>query len=185
MTLAAALVLGLSLSAPARAPAVKLGPPPAPPPSCVRYRAQAERNELLPEGEVAAWATAALERAALLDPASPCFVHVRITAGPISTMGRQDGFVAHVSASTRRFFRDGKLVTREKGLLVVQAHREDVIPRIHEFVDEFVAGIVTTAPTTPAAAAPPPAAPPAGAPRTPAAAPGPPPTRSPAPAPRP
>lgn len=150
MVLGAAVLLGLSLSAPTRAPAVKLAAPAQPPAAaCERYRVLAEQNALAPEAEVAAWATAALQRAALLDPASPCFVHVRITAGPISTRGREDGFVAHVSASTRRFLRDGKLVTRERGLLVVQARRDEVVPRVHDFVDEFVAGLVTSAPVPP------------------------------------
>jgi hypothetical protein len=144
---AAAVLLGLVVSAPVRAPAKATGAPAAQPPPvvCTRYRVQAEKNELVPDAEVARWTTAALERAALLDPASPCFVHVRITAGPIRTGGKEDGFVAHVSSSTRRFFRDGKLVTREKGMLFVEPHREEVVARVRSFVDEFVAGLVTTA----------------------------------------
>jgi hypothetical protein len=157
MALAAAL-LGLALTAPVRAPAT--APPPAP---CTRFRVQAEKNDLAPDAEVAAWTSAALDHRALLDPASPCFVHVRITAGPIRTGGKEDGFVAHVAASTRRLQRDGKLVTREKGMLFVEARRDAVIPRVRAFVDDFVAGLATTAaaagapaaPTRPAAAPPP------------------------------
>lgn len=141
MVLGAAL-LGLALSAPVKVPAKAVAPPPVP---CTRYRVLAEKNALLPDAEVAAWATSALGKAALLDPASPCFVHVRITAGPLRTAGKEDGFVAHVSASTRRLLRDGKLVTHEKGMLLVEAHREDLLPRVHAFLDEFVAGLVTTA----------------------------------------
>jgi hypothetical protein len=145
---AATVLLGLALSAPVRAPAKAVGAPAAqpaqPPAACTRYRVLAEKNELVPDAEVAAWATAALEKASLLDAASPCFVHLRITAGPIRSGGKEDGFVAHVSASTRRFFRDGKLVTREKGMLFVEAHREEVVPRVRSFVDDFVAGLVTT-----------------------------------------
>lgn len=146
MVLGAAALLGVTLSTAAGAPAAKVVAPaqhaPAP---CTRYGVLAEANELVPAAEVAAWASAALQRAALLDPGSPCFVHVRITAGPIRTGGKTDGFVAHVSTSTRRFLRDGKLVTREKGMLLVEPRREDVVPRAHEFVDAFVAALATTA----------------------------------------
>jgi len=149
MALGAAALLGLALSAPVKAPAQ---PPPVP---CTRYRVQAEKNDLAPEAEVAAWTAAALDHVALLDPASPCFVHVRITAGPIRTGGKEDGFVAHVSASTRRFLRDGKLVTREKGMLLVEARRDVLVPRVRSFVEDFVTGLTTTAaapgaPTAPA-----------------------------------
>jgi hypothetical protein len=149
MVLGAAALLGLALSAPVRAPARAVGAPaaqaPQPPAACTKYRVLAEKNDLAPDTEVAAWASGALEKAALLDLASPCFVHLRITAGPIRTGGKEDGFVAHVSASTRRFFRDGKLVTREKGMLFIDPRREDVVPRVRSFVDDFVAGLVTTA----------------------------------------
>lgn len=158
MILGAAVVLGLALSAPVRAPATPVGSPAAaaakaaqPPAACTGYRVLAEKNDLAADADVAAWATAALEKAALHDPASPCFVHVRITAGPIRTGGKEDGFVAHVSTSTRRFFRDGKLVTRERGMLFVEPRREDVVPRVKGFVDDFVAGLVTTAPPSGAA----------------------------------
>lgn len=145
MVLGAAALLGLALSTPVRAPAAKVaGPAQQVPAPCTRYGVLAEENEVAPAGEVAAWASAALQRAALLDPASPCFVHVRITAGPLRTGGKVDGFVAHVSASTRRYLRDGKLVTREKGLLVVEPRPGDVAPRVHEFVDAFVASLATT-----------------------------------------
>ena len=153
MSFGAAVLLGLALSAP---PASAPPPPRATQPSgapvarasrqppplvCTSYRVLVEQNELAPEAEVAGWATAALGRAALLDPASPCFVHVRITAGPTRTGGREDGFVAHVAASTRRFFRDGKLVTREKGMLFIEPRREGVVARARTFVEEFVAGL--------------------------------------------
>jgi hypothetical protein len=145
MVLGAAALLGLALSTPVRAPAAKVAGPAQPGVApCTRYGALAEENDLVLAGDVAAWATAALERAALLDPASPCFVHVRITAGPLRTGGKVDGFVAHVSASTRRYLRDGKLVTREKGLLVVEPRAADVAPRVHAFVDAFVASLATT-----------------------------------------
>lgn len=154
--IAATVLLGLALSAqpaasaPVRSPARPVGAPAAraaapPPVACAGYRVLAEKNDLTSDAQVATWATAALEQAALLDPASPCFVHVRITAGPIRTGGKEDGFVAHVSTSTRRFFRDGKLVTREKGMLFVEPRREDLLPRVKGLVDDFVAGLVTAA----------------------------------------
>lgn len=157
MSFGAAVLLGLALAAPpapappappatratqaAGAPGAARGAQPAPPVVCTRYRVLAEKNELASDEEVAGWATAALEHAALLDPASPCFVHVRITAGPTRTGGKEDGYVAHVAASTRRFFRDGKLVTREKGMLFIEPRREAVVPRVRTFVEEFVAGL--------------------------------------------
>jgi hypothetical protein len=137
MTFGSALLLGLALSAPASAAAPGRAPPaPAP---CTKYRVQAEKNELAAEGDVAAWATAALEKAALFDARSPCYVHVRITAGPIRSGGRQDGWVAHVALSTRRYLREGKLVTREKGMLLVEAEREPLVARAREFLQGWIA----------------------------------------------
>lgn len=126
-------LLGLALAAPGT-PAVR--PPPARE-TCTRYQVMAERNALAPEAEVAAWGAAGLTRAGLLDPASPCFLHVRITAGPIHTGGREDGFAAHVAVSTRRLQKDGKLVTREKGFLFVEATREAVLGKARAFVEDF------------------------------------------------
>lgn len=152
MSLGAALLLGLAL-APGATPSVPPPSPPAParaagvaparpaPVVCTRYRAQAEKNELVPEEEVATWASAALEKAGLLDPASPCFLHARITAGPIRTGGREDGWVAHVALSTRRYLKDGKLVTNEKGMLFVEPRREGVVAKARGFVEEFVAKV--------------------------------------------
>ena len=129
-----AAALGLALAAaptaaPAAAPAAA---------TCTRYRVMAEKNDLAAEEDVAAWATAALERGALLDKASPCFVHVRITASPIRAGGREDGWVAHVSVSTRRYFKDGKLVTNEKGILLVEPTREALAAKARTHVEEFV-----------------------------------------------
>jgi hypothetical protein len=142
MILGAAVLLAAALATPTPVPA-KASPPPV---ACTKYRVLAERNDLVGEEEVAGWVRTALERADLLDAASPCFVHLRITAGPIRTGGKEDGFVAHVSASTRRFLRDGKLVTREKGMLLVEPRRETLVPRVRTFVEEFVAGL-RSAPT--------------------------------------
>jgi hypothetical protein len=143
MSLGAVVLLGVVLSAPVKAPVKAPAPAQPAPVVCTKYRVLAEKNELVAEDEVGRWVTAALEKGALLDAASPCFVHVRITAGPIRTGGKEDGFVAHVSTSTRRFFRDGKLVTREKGMLLVEPHREALPPRVRTFLEEFVAGLTT------------------------------------------
>jgi hypothetical protein len=124
-------------------PAGQRAPQP-PPVVCTKYRVLAEKSDLAPEAEVASWVTSGLEKAALLDPASLCFVHVRITAGALRTGGKEDGFVAHVAASTRRFFKDGKLVTREKGLLLVEPHRENLVPRVRTFLEEYVASLAAT-----------------------------------------
>lgn len=159
--LGVALCAGGTAPAPARTPAKATARSAAPPATlpCTRYRVLAEQNELAPDAEVAAWATAALERAGLLDPASPCLVHVRITAGALRTGGKEDGYVAHVATSTRRFLREGKLVTHEKGMLFVDAKRDEVVRRVHAFVDAFVAGLAA-APASPAPGAP--ARPPGG-----------------------
>ena len=139
-----AALLGVALAAAGATPAPAPGKAPAKAAAqapCTRYRAQAEKNDRVPEDQAAAWATAALERAGLLDPASACFVHVRITAGPIRTGGRQDGWVAHVAVSTRRYLRDGKLVTHEKGLLLVEAEQGALVARARSFVEEWVAAL--------------------------------------------
>ncbi len=132
---AAVALLGVALSAPTK------GPPPPTAAACTRFRVLAEKNDLAAEGEVAAWVTGALERAALLDEQSPCFVQVRITAIPIRSGGRQDGWVAHVSASTRRFLRDGKLVANEKGMLLVEPARESLVARARTFLEAYVAAL--------------------------------------------
>jgi hypothetical protein len=140
MSLGSIALLGLVLSAPAPAR------PPAPAPVvCTKYRVMAEENELVDEDDVAAWATGALEKAALLDAKSPCFLHVRITAGPISSGGRKDGWIAHVALSTRRFLKDGKLVTNEKGMLLVDPEKDGVVARARGFVEEFVARLPAVA----------------------------------------
>jgi hypothetical protein len=143
-----AVVLGLALAAPApvTAPiplavpgkAATAAPTMA---ACTRYRVLAEKNDLAAEAEVAGWAAAALEKAGLSDPASPCSVYVRVTAGPIRSGGRQDGYVAHVAASTRRYLRDGKLVTNEKGLLLVEATKEALVAKARTFVEQYAAGL--------------------------------------------
>lgn len=144
MSLGAVVLLGVVLSAPVVKAPVKAPAPAQPAPVvCTKYRVLAEKNELVPDDEVARWVTAALEKGALLDATSPCFVHVRITAGPLRTGGKEDGFVAHVSTSIRRFFRDGKLVTREKGMLLVEPRREALPPRVRTFLEEFVAGLAS------------------------------------------
>lgn len=145
MSPGAAALLAAVLSAPVKAPVKALAPQP-PPVVCTKYRVLAEKNDLVGDAELAGWVTGALERAALLDAASPCFVHVRITAGPLRTGGKEDGFVAHVAASTRRFFKDGKLVTREKGMLFVEPRREAIVPRVRAFLEEFAAGLGAAAP---------------------------------------
>ena len=128
MSFEAAVLLGLALSAPSA---------PASPAACTKYSVLAEKNDLAADQDVAAWATAALEKADVFDKASPCFVHVRITAGPTRTGGKQDGWVAHVSASTRRLLNDGKLVTREKGTLFVEPKREGLVRKVRKFVEDF------------------------------------------------
>ena len=128
MSFEAAVLLGLALSAPSA---------PASPVACTKYSVLAEKNDLAADQDVAAWATAALEKADVFDKASPCFVHVRITAGPTRTGGKQDGWVAHVSASTRRLLNDGKLVTREKGTLFVEPKREGLVRKVRKFVEDF------------------------------------------------
>jgi hypothetical protein len=145
MTLGAAVLLGLALSAPSIAPG--RAPPPAPP--CTKYRVQTEPNELAPEKDVAAWASAALEKATLLDKGSACFVHVRITAGPIRSGGRQDGWVAHVALSTRRYLRDGKLVTHEKGMLLVESERDALVAKARSFVEDWIAKLAGEPPDRP------------------------------------
>ena len=125
----ALLLLGLALAAPSTpAPAPAKAQPAAAPTlaACSRYRVLAEPSELASDAEVAGWASVALEKAALLDKDSACWVQVRITAGPIRSGGRQDGWAAHVSTSTRRYLRDGKLVTNERGMLLVEATKGDL-----------------------------------------------------------
>ncbi len=142
MSFGATVLLGLALSATVK------GAPPAPAKSaaapssavvCRKYRVRAEKSDLATDQEVTGWATAALERASLLDNESPCYVHVRITAGPIRSGGRQDGWMAHVGVSTRASVKDGKLVTREKGMLFVEPLREGLVAKARSFVEEFVA----------------------------------------------
>jgi hypothetical protein len=150
-----AFLLALALSAPpavGQGPAAPAKPTPAatrppPPVVCTRYRAQVEKNALADERQLASWATTSLDQARLLDPASPCFLHVRITAAPIRTGGREDGWMAHVAISIRRYLKDGKLVTHEKGMLFVEPTREALVPRARGFVEEFVAAL-GTAPAT-------------------------------------
>jgi len=140
----AVLLLGLALAAPSSpAPTPAKGQPPGAPTlaACARYRVLAEKSELASDAEVAGWVTAALEKGALLDKGSPCWVHVRVTAGPIRSGGRQDGWAAHVSASTRRYLRDGKLVSNEKGMLLVEATKEELAARARKFVEEYAAGL--------------------------------------------
>lgn len=140
MRLAAALLLGLGLSAPgAASPPAPRAAAPAPAAQCTGYGVIAEKNDLAPEEEISGWAIAALESAGRYDRASPCFVHVRITSGPIRTGGRQDGWVAHVAVSTRRLVKDGKHVTHEKGMLLVDALRAGLLARTQRFVEDFVA----------------------------------------------
>ena len=57
MSFGIALVLGLALSAPGNVPAT---PAPAPV-GCTKYRVLAEKNDLVPDADVAAWAVAALQ----------------------------------------------------------------------------------------------------------------------------
>ncbi len=132
MSFGAAVLLGLALSAPS-APASRA--------ACTKYSVVAEKNELAADQDVATWPTAALERAGVFDKASPCFVHVRITAGPIRAGGKQDGWVAHVSASTRRLLNDGKLVTREKGMLFVEPTRDGLVRKVRKFVEDFASSL--------------------------------------------
>lgn len=134
MNVGAATLVGLALSAGTAHPA----PPAAGALVCTKYRVIADKNALVPEENVAAWATAALEKAALFDKASPCYVHVRITAAPLRKGGQEDGWVAHVSLSTRRYVKDGKIVTNEKGMLLIDARREDLVARVQSFVEEYV-----------------------------------------------
>jgi hypothetical protein len=144
MAIGPALFLGFVLAAPpTAAPAPAKGQRAAAPTlaACARYRVLAEQSELASEAEVAGWATAALEKGALLDKDSPCWVQVRVTAGPIRSGGRQDGWAAHVSASTRRYLRDGKLVSNEKGMLLVEATKEELAARARKFVEEYAAGL--------------------------------------------
>ena len=87
----ALLLLGLALAAPSTpAPAPAKAQPPAAPTlaACARYRVLAEQSELASDDEVAGWASVALEKAALLDKDSACWVQVRITARP-SGSGRR------------------------------------------------------------------------------------------------
>jgi hypothetical protein len=124
---------------PARAAAPASGARAAPPAACTKYRVLAEKSELGTDQEIAAWATAALERASLHDKGSPCWIYVRITAAPIRTGGKQDGWHAHVAASTRRYLKDGKLVSNERGMLLVEAQREALAARARTFLEEYVA----------------------------------------------
>jgi hypothetical protein len=150
MTLGAAALVAVVLSA----GAAHAEPPAAPRPGpaagarpeqparivpCTKYRGQAEKNELAKEEEVAGWANAALERSGLRDDGSVCFLHVRITAGPTSTGGKEDGWIAHVAVSTRRYLKEGKLVTNEKGMLLVDPRRDGVAARAQKFVEDCVA----------------------------------------------
>jgi hypothetical protein len=133
MSFAAVALLGLALSAP---------PParPAPePPACPKYRVIAEENELAGADDVAAWAKGPLERAALLDERSPCYLHVRVTAGKTSAGGKVDGWVAHVAVSVRRYVKAGKLISNEKGMLFIEPKRDGVVAKARSFVEEFVA----------------------------------------------
>jgi hypothetical protein len=146
MSLGTAVLLGFALSTPSAPPAPAAtgaqGPrAPAAAVACTKYRAQVEKNALASEHDLASWANLALDRAALLDARSPCFVHVRITAGPIHTGGREDGWMAHVGVSTRRYLKDGKHVTHEKGMLLVEPTREGLVPRVRSFVEEFVSAL--------------------------------------------
>jgi hypothetical protein len=138
-------------SAPAGAPvSAPTAPRPPSPGACLRYRVQVERNELVPEAEAAGWATAVLERLRLHDPRSPCYVLVRITAGPTRTRGQEDGWVAHVALSTRRLQKDGKLVGRERGKLFIEAERDAVVARVRGLVEEWVATLASPGPEAPA-----------------------------------
>jgi creatinine amidohydrolase/Fe(II)-dependent formamide hydrolase-like protein len=132
MSFGSAVLLGLALSAPSAS---------ASPVACTKYSVVAEKNDLAADQDVAAWATAALEKVDVFDEASPCFVHVRITAGPIRAGGKQDGWVAHVSASTRRLLKDGKLVTREKGTLFVEPMRDGLVRKVRKFVESFASSL--------------------------------------------
>jgi creatinine amidohydrolase/Fe(II)-dependent formamide hydrolase-like protein len=140
MSFGAVALLGLALSAPSARPA------PASPAACTKYSVFAEKNDLAADQDVAGWATAALEKADVLDKASPCFVHVRITAGPIRKGGKEDGWMAHVSTSTRRLQKDGKLVTREKGTLFVEPLREGLVEKVRKFVGDYASSLGSTAP---------------------------------------
>ncbi len=131
MSFGAAVLLGLVLSAPP-APSA-----PASPGVCTKYRVLAEKNDLASDKDVAAWTTAALEKAGLFDKASPCFVHVRVTTGPVRAGGKQFGWVAHVSTSARRLRKDGNLVTREKGMLFMEPERDEVVRKVRKFVEDF------------------------------------------------
>ncbi len=142
MTFGAAALLGLGLLAPAKgAPpaSAKSAAPPTGAVVCTKYRVLAEKSDLAPDREVAGWATAALERASLFGGESPCYVYVRITAGPIRSGGRQDGWMAHVGVSIRRYLKTGQLVTREKGMLFVEPLRERLSAKARSFVEEYVA----------------------------------------------
>jgi hypothetical protein len=167
MTTLGSVLVALAISAPPGPPAAPPATPAAAPaaapstparaPSpgaCLRYRVQAERNELAPDAEVAAWATAALERIRLHDPRSPCYLLVRITAGPTRTRGQEDGWVAHVALSARRLQKDGKLVSRERGKLFVEAERDAVVARVRGLVEEWVGTLASPAPEAPAGASP-------------------------------
>ena len=136
MSFGAAVLLGLALSAPSAPPSTA---------ACTKYSVIAEKNDLVADRDVAAWATAALEKADVFDEASPCFVHVRISAGPTRAGGRQDGWVAHVSVSTRRLLKDGKLVTREKGMLFVEPIRDGIVRKVRKFVEGFASSLGTPA----------------------------------------
>jgi hypothetical protein len=140
----AAVLLALALAAPSPpTPGTPKAQPAAAPTlaACSRYRVLAEPSDLASDAVVAGWATAALEKAALHDKDSPCWVQVRVTAGPIRSGGRQDGWAAHVSASTRRYLRDGKLVSNEKGMLLVEATKEDLAAKARKFVEDYAAGL--------------------------------------------
>jgi hypothetical protein len=139
MSFAALALLGLALSAPPSGarPAAPRSAATATP--CTRYRVIAEKNELAGEDDVAGWARGALERTSLLDERSLCYLHVRITAGATSAGGKVDGWVAHVAVSTRRYVKEGKLITNEKGTLLIEAKRDEVAAKARTFVEEFVA----------------------------------------------
>jgi hypothetical protein len=154
MIRAAALLAAVALSAPApeaksehttTKTIVPARPAPRPPPeACTRYRVLAEKSDLATDQEVAGWTTAALKRAALLDEKSPCWVYVRISAAPIRSGGRQDGWHAHVAISTRRYLKEGKLVANERGMLLVEAERDALVARAKTFLEEYVAKLGAT-----------------------------------------
>ncbi len=149
MTGAVAALLAVALTAPAAPPKngstttttivpAHPAPPPAAAPPCSKYRVLAEKSELATDQEVSGWATAALQRAALFDKGSPCWIYVRITAAPIRTGGKQDGWHAHVAVSTRRYLKDGKLVSNERGILLVEAERDALAARARALLEEYV-----------------------------------------------